>query len=143
MEENNISADRYMTRQLTEDGVFLSGGQEQKFLLARALYKDAPVLLLDEPTASLDPISEQEVYVKYEELCKNKTALFISHRLASTQFSDRILFLQEGHIIEQGSHEELLKAGGEYKKLYEMQSYYYNLKDDMSMLGEEEYSYEC
>lgn len=143
LEENNISVDRYMTRQLTEDGIFLSGGQEQKFLLARALYKDAPVLLLDEPTASLDPISEQEVYVKYEELCKNKTALFISHRLASTQFSDRILFLQEGHIIEQGSHEELLKAGGEYKKLYEMQSYYYNLKDDMSMLGEEEYSYEC
>lgn len=123
--ERNIGVDRYMTRQLTQDGIFLSGGQEQKFLLARALYKDAPVLLLDEPTAALDPLAEQGVYEKYESLCGNKTAVFISHRLASTQFSDWIMFLQDGHIVEQGNHEELLAAGGEYARLYELQSHYY------------------
>ncbi|MCI8308302.1 MAG: ABC transporter ATP-binding protein [Lachnospiraceae bacterium] len=127
--ERNIGTDRYMTRQLTEDGILLSGGQEQKFLLARALYKDAPVLLLDEPTAALDPLAEQEVYEKYESLCRYKTAVFISHRLASTQFSDWIMFLQDGHIAEQGNHEELLAAGGEYARLYELQSHYYKAEN--------------
>lgn len=128
--ERNIALESYMTDRLVEDGIYLSGGQEQKFLLARALYKDAPVLLLDEPTAALDPLAEQEVYESYQELCRDKTALFISHRLASTQFSDWILFLQDGHIIEQGSHEALLAAGGEYARLYELQGYYYNLADE-------------
>ena len=91
-----ITLDSYMTDRLVEDGIYLSGGQEQKFLLARALYKDAPVLLLDEPTAALDPLAEQEVYESYQNLCQDRTALFISHRLASTQFSDWILFLQDG-----------------------------------------------
>ncbi len=125
--ERGITLESYMTDRLTEDGIDLSGGQEQKFLLARALYKDAPALLLDEPTAALDPLAEQEVYESYQELCRDKTALFISHRLASTQFSDWIMFLQDGHITEMGSHEELLAAGGEYARLYELQSHYYNL----------------
>mgnify|MGYP002508558554 FL=1 len=110
-------------------------------MLARALYKDAPVLLLDEPTAALDPLAEQEVYESYQRLCRGRTALFISHRLASTQFSDWIMFLQDGRIIEQGSHEELLKAGGEYARLYELQSHYYNQPEDERM-GEEA-GYEC
>ncbi len=127
--ERGITLESYMTDRLTEDGIDLSGGQEQKFLLARALYKDAPALLLDEPTAALDPLAEQEVYESYQELCRDKTALFISHRLASTQFSDWIMFLQDGHITEMGSHEELLAAGGEYARLYELQSHYYNLTE--------------
>ncbi len=86
-------------------------------------------MLLDEPTAALDPLAEQEVYESYQELCRDKTALFISHRLASTQFSDWIMFLQDGHITEMGSHEELLAAGGEYARLYELQSHYYNLTE--------------
>lgn len=127
--ERGIRLESYMTDRLAGDGIGLSGGQEQKFLLARALYKDAPVLLLDEPTAALDPLAEQEVYESYQKLCRDKTALFISHRLASTQFSDWIMFLQDGHIAEQGSHEELLAAGGEYCRLYELQSHYYNLAE--------------
>ncbi len=127
----NITKDRYMTQKLTRDGVSLSGGQQQKFLLARALYKDAPVLVLDEPTAALDPIAEKEMYEKYDILCRGKTALFISHRLASTQFSDRILFMKKGEITECGSHEELLSMDGEYAHMFEVQSYYYNLPEEM------------
>lgn len=140
LKERNITLDSYMTDRLTKDGIYLSGGQEQRFLLARALYKEAPVLLLDEPTAALDPLAEQEVYEKYKRLCENRTALFISHRLASTQFSDWIMFLQDGRIIEQGSHEKLLRAGGEYAKLYELQSYYYNLEEKQAF---GEVAYEC
>lgn len=125
-----IALENYMTDRLVRDGIYLSGGQEQKLLLARALYKDAPVLLLDEPTAALDPLAEQEVYESYQKLCRDKTALFISHRLASTQFSDRILFLQDGRILEKGSHEELLAAGGAYAGLYELQSHYYNVEKE-------------
>ena len=127
----NITKDRYMTQKLTRDGVSLSGGQQQKFLLARALYKDAPVLVLDEPTAALDPIAEKEMYEKCDILCCGKTALFISHRLASTQFSDRILFMKKGEITECGSHEELLSMDGEYAHMFEVQSYYYNLPEEM------------
>lgn len=139
--QRKITPDSYMTDRLVEDGVYLSGGQEQKFLLARALYKDAPVLLLDEPTAALDPLAEQEVYETYQRLCENRTALFISHRLASTQFSDWIMFLQNGRIIERGSHKELLRAGGEYARLYELQSHYYSQTEEDR--EREEAGYEC
>lgn len=126
MERRNITLDSYMTKHLTDDGILLSGGQRQKLLLARALYKEAPVLLLDEPTAALDPLAEKEIYEKYEEFCGGRTAVFISHRLASTQFSNRIFFLKEGTVVEDGTHEELMERGGEYAKLYEVQSHYYN-----------------
>ncbi len=130
LKQKKITLDSYMTRQLRDDGVFLSGGQLQKLLLARALYKGAPALLLDEPTASLDPLAEKEIYEKYEEYCGGKTALFISHRLASTQFSDRIFFMQNGTIVEMGTHWELMERGGEYASLYEIQSHYYNLSEE-------------
>ncbi|HNX15464.1 MAG TPA: ABC transporter ATP-binding protein [Oscillospiraceae bacterium] len=114
-----------LLRFIHDDGVMLSGGEQQKLLLARSLYKQAPVLILDEPTAALDPISESEVYDKYQELAGSSTVLFISHRLASTRFCDRIFFLENGAITERGSHAELMTAGGKYAGMFEIQSHYY------------------
>ncbi|MCI5928923.1 MAG: ABC transporter ATP-binding protein/permease [Pseudoflavonifractor capillosus] len=112
-------------RQVFEDGVELSGGQTQRLMLARALYKDGPILVLDEPTAALDPIAEEDIYQKYSGMTGGKTSLFISHRLASTRFCDRILFLEQGRIAEEGTHSELLTRGGGYAKLFDVQSQYY------------------
>lgn len=112
-----------------EDGVELSGGQLQRLMLARALYKNGPVLALDEPTAALDPIAENDIYMKYSEMTKGRTSLFISHRLASTRFCDRILFMADGMIAEEGTHESLLALGGGYAKLFETQSRYYKEGD--------------
>lgn len=106
----------------------LSGGEKQKLLLARALYNNAPLLILDEPTAALDPIAENDIYMKYSQITENNTSIFISHRLSSTSFCDRILFLDSGAIVESGTHEELIKLGGKYAEMFAMQSYYYNLK---------------
>lgn len=115
----------HIGRKVYEDGVMLSGGQLQRLMLARALYKNGAVLLLDEPTAALDPLAENDIYLRYHEMTAGKTALFISHRLASTRFCDRIVFLADGTIAEEGTHEGLLSAGGEYAKLFEIQSRYY------------------
>ena len=112
-------------RQIYGDGVELSGGQMQRLMLARALYKDGPILVLDEPTAALDPISESDIYQKYNEMARGKLSIFISHRLASTRFCDRILFVANGGIEEEGTHEELLAKGGQYAKIFEVQSKYY------------------
>ena len=112
-------------RQVYEDGVELSGGQTQRLMLARALYKDAPILLLDEPTAALDPIAESDIYQKYSAMTEGRTSLFISHRLASTRFCDRILYLDHGTILEEGTHDQLLQKGGGYAVLFEIQSRYY------------------
>ncbi|MCH5271992.1 MAG: ABC transporter ATP-binding protein [Lachnospiraceae bacterium] len=124
--EQNIGIRRYMTKQLMKDGIELSGGQKQRFLLARALYKDAPILVLDEPTAALDPIAESQVYDSYRKYTEGKTAIFISHRLASTRFSDRIVLIEDGRILEQGSHEELIRAAGPYAEMFKLQSSYYS-----------------
>ena len=107
------------------DGVEFSGGEMQRLVLARALYKDGPILVLDEPTAALDPIAENDIYMKYNEMTKGKTSLFISHRLASTRFCDRILFLQDGVIAEEGTHEQLLANESGYAKLFHIQARYY------------------
>lgn len=107
------------------DGVQLSGGQTQRLMLARALYKDGPVLILDEPTAALDPIAENDIYQKYSDMTAGKTSVFISHRLASTRFCDRILFIADGGIAEEGNHQELLAKGGAYAELFAVQSRYY------------------
>lgn len=109
-----------------EEAVDFSGGETQKLLLARAIYKEAPIIILDEPTAALDPIAENELYLKYDEITKDRTSFYISHRLASTAFCDRILFLDGGEIAEEGTHRELMDAKGKYFKMYSMQSYYYN-----------------
>ncbi len=115
----------HLNRQVYEDAIMLSGGETQSLMLARALYKDAPFIVLDEPTAALDPIAESRMYEKYNELTRGKSSIYISHRLASTRFCDRIIMLGNAGIIEEGTHEELLKQGGEYSKLYEIQSRYY------------------
>lgn len=117
--------DSHIGRYVFEDGVELSGGQTQRLMLARALYKDGPILLLDEPTAALDPIAENDIYMKYDEMTSGKTSIFISHRLASTRFCDRIIFVKDGGITEEGTHEELLALNGEYANLFEVQSRYY------------------
>lgn len=113
---------------VVEGGINLSGGEAQKLMLARAIYKEAPLIILDEPTAALDPIAEQEMYLKYNDLTKNRTAIYISHRLSSTRFCDRIILLDQGTIAEIGSHEELMRLSGKYKELFELQSRYY-IKD--------------
>ncbi len=114
-----------LDKQLYADGIALSGGEAQKLMLARALYKDAPVLVLDEPTAALDPVAENQIYLQYQEMTQKKTSLFISHRLASTQFCDRILYLKDGQVAEEGTHQELIALRGEYAGLYEKQSCWY------------------
>lgn len=112
-------------RSVYEDGVELSGGETQRLMLARALYKDGPIIALDEPTAALDPIAENDIYQKYSSMTQGRTSLFISHRLASTRFCDRIIMLKDGCISEAGTHDELMCRGGEYAKLFAVQSKYY------------------
>ena len=115
----------YMIKDVYKDAVDFSGGEKQKLLLAKAIYKNAPVLILDEPTAALDPIAENELYIKYNEMTSGKISFFISHRLSSTRFCDRILFIKDGKIAESGTHEELMALKGSYYKMYQVQSYYY------------------
>lgn len=117
--------DTELMRDFDDEGVMLSGGQQQKLLLARALYKNAPVLILDEPTAALDPIAEDNLYKQYNQLAANKTAIYISHRLASTRFCDRVVYLNNAHAEEIGTHDELMKNGGGYAHMFEVQSHYY------------------
>lgn len=114
-----------MDREVYKNAVDFSGGEKQKLLLAKAIYKDAPILILDEPTAALDPIAENELYLKYNDLTKDKLSFFISHRLSSTRFCDRIIFISDGQIIEEGTHEELMALKGSYYRMYQLQSYYY------------------
>ena len=114
-----------LTPILDDEGIRFSGGEMQKLMLARCIYKNAPFLILDEPTAALDPIAESAMYEEYGKLTQGKTSLFISHRLASTRFCDRIIFLENGQIQEMGSHEELMEMGGRYARIYDIQSHYY------------------
>ena len=130
--------DTLLVPEVNEGAVSLSGGEQQRLLLARALYKDAPILVLDEPTAALDPIAEEHVYRQYRAFTQNTTSVFISHRLASTRFCDRIFFLEDGRIAEIGSHEELIAAGGAYAKAFEVQSRYY--RDHPEETGEEAFA---
>ncbi|WDV45683.1 ABC transporter ATP-binding protein [Clostridiaceae bacterium M8S5] len=114
-----------LLKSVHDDAVDLSGGEMQKLALARALYKNGKIVILDEPTSALDPIAENEMYLKYNSLTKDTTSIFISHRLSSTRFCDRIFFLENGEIIEEGTHDDLIKLGGKYANMFELQSHYY------------------
>lgn len=127
-----MGMDTQMTQKLFKEGVTLSGGQNQKLMLARALYHDAPVLILDEPTAALDPLAESEMYETYSYFAEDKTSIFISHRLSSTRFCDRVCFLKNGCISELGSHETLMAQQGDYAQMFAVQSKYY--QEDISDL---------
>jgi len=130
-----------LIKKLNEDAVDFSGGEKQKLLFARAIYKNAPLTILDEPTAALDPIAENELYQHFGEAMEGKTSVYISHRLSSTRFCDRIVLLEHGRILEEGTHENLLAAGKRYTQLYEMQSQYYRdqekRKKRSSIMGDE------
>lgn len=122
--------DSSVSQTLEKDGINFSGGEIQKLLIARALYKDAKCLILDEPTSALDPIAESRVYEAYHEMTRDKTSVFISHRLASTRFCDEILYLADGTVAERGTHEELLARKGAYAEMFEIQSHYYRKQDE-------------
>ena len=112
-------------KEFDESGVQVSGGEAQKIALARALYKDAPFVVLDEPTAALDPVAEMEVYENFDKIVGDKTAVYISHRLSSCRFCDDIAVFDHGHIVQQGSHDALVEAPGKYQELWHAQAQYY------------------
>lgn len=118
--------DTYLYRKYDENGVEISGGEAQKIALARALYKSSPILILDEPTAALDPVAEYEIYSRFDSIVGERTAIFISHRLSSCRFCHDIAVFDDGHLIQRGSHEQLLAdASGKYHALWHAQAQYY------------------
>ncbi|MDD4388187.1 MAG: ABC transporter ATP-binding protein [Bacilli bacterium] len=114
-----------ITREIDESGIEFSGGENQKLSLARAIYKSAPFFIFDEPTSAMDAISESHMYKNFSEIVSDNAAIYISHRLSSTKFCDRIIFLNNGKIIEEGTHQELMLLNGEYRKLFDTQAEYY------------------
>ena len=118
-----------LTNEFEETGISLSGGESQKLAIARALYRESGVLIMDEPSSSLDPVAEQEMYRQMYEQGKEKTLIFISHRLFSTKMADRIFYLENGVIVESGNHEELMKLGGKYAHMYNTQAQQYREND--------------
>lgn len=127
--------DTILSKDFDVDGIQLSGGEQQKVALARALYKDGPIFILDEPTAALDPISEFEIYRNFQSIIKDKTSILISHRLSSCRFCDEIIVFDQGRIVQQGTHDELLSQDGKYQQLWNAQAQYYQEQDlDTSFL---------
>ena len=113
-------------KDMDKDGVEVSGGEAQKIALARALYKNAPVVVLDEPTAELDPVAEHRIYQQFNDFVEGKTAIYISHRLSSCRFCDKIAVFKKGELTEYGTHEDLLRnEAGEYRRLWDAQAKYY------------------
>ena len=118
--------DTYLYKHFEDDGVEVSGGEAQKIALARALYKNAPFIVLDEPTAALDPIAEYEIYTKFNEIVEDKTAVYISHRLSSCRFCDDIAVFHEGRLVQRGNHDNLVADDkGKYHELWNAQAKYY------------------
>lgn len=120
-----LGIDTPISKEFDPKGVELSGGEQQKLVIARALYKNAPISILDEPTAALDPIAEYNIYKTFNDMILNKTSIYISHRMSSSQFCDKIVVFQEGKIVEYGDHQELIDLGGVYEDMYTKQANYY------------------
>ena len=125
IEKLSNGVESFIGKEVNPEGITFSGGEKQKMAIARAIYKDAPFLIMDEPTAALDPLSECEVYQKFEQMVGKKTALYISHRLASCRFCEDILVFDQGKVVQRGSHLELVKEEGVYQKLWKAQAQYY------------------
>ena len=117
--------DTYIYRIYDEDGIELSGGQNQKLAIARAIYKDAPIVIMDEPTAALDPRAESEIFADFNQMVEGKTAIYISHRLSSCLLSDHIAVFDKGQLVEYGRHKELMDSQGQYYDLFSLQAKYY------------------
>lgn len=124
--KHNITFDQCIYNDFSNNGMEISGGESQKIAIARAVYKDAPLIILDEPTAALDPISEASIYQNFHEICKDKSCIFISHRLYSCKICDFILVLHNGQVVQQGIHEELLRCDGKYRELWNVQAELYS-----------------
>lgn len=125
MQELSEGLNTRIYRHFDENGIMPSGGEEQKIAIARAIYKDAPLVILDEPTAALDPLAEYEVYSRFDTLMGGKTAIYISHRMSSCRFCDKIAVLDDGKVTEYGTHSELLEANGMYARMFQAQAQYY------------------
>ncbi|MBQ6708648.1 MAG: ABC transporter ATP-binding protein, partial [Clostridia bacterium] len=121
--------DTVLLREFNDEGMMLSGGEEQKVAIARAFYKQCPYVILDEPSANLDPISEYELNQSMIEAAEDKTVIFISHRLSTTRNADRIFMMEKGRIIESGSHEELMKLNGQYAYMFNLQAEKYQTQE--------------
>ena len=117
--------DTPLTKIVEDDGTDLSGCEKQKLALAKALYKGAKIVVLDEPTSALNAIAEQTLYERFDEMIGDKSAVYISHRLASTRFCDRIAMFEEGSLAEYGSHDELMAQNGKYAEMFNVQAQYY------------------
>ncbi len=130
--------DTELLKIIVDDGIDLSGGEKQKLALARALYKNAPVIVLDEPTAALDALAEYELYKNFDTMIGSKSALYISHRLSSTRFCDNVAMFAHGELVEYGTHDSLMAKGGEYATMFEVQAQYYEENDETNEIKQEQ-----
>lgn len=132
-----LGLDTYLYKDLEKEGVEISGGEAQKIAIARSLYRDAPFIILDEPTAALDPLAEAEIYAKFKDIAGDKTAIYISHRLSSCKFCNEIAVFDEGQVVQQGTHDQLLAAeDGLYHALWHAQAQYYAQEATKKAAGE-------
>ena len=121
-----------MLKIIDENGTDFSGGERQKLAIARALYKDAPMVIMDEPTAALDALAEADIYESFSNLVKGKTAIYVSHRLASTKFCDRIALFDQDGLKEYGTHDELMEKKGLYYEMFVVQGKYYQEQEEIA-----------
>ncbi|WP_050008393.1 ABC transporter ATP-binding protein [Butyrivibrio sp. WCE2006] len=129
--------DTPLTNVVEEDGIDLSGGEKQKLALARALYKGSKIVVLDEPTSALDAIAEQRLYEQFDEMIGEKSAVYISHRLASTRFCDKVVMFENGSMVELGSHDELMEKNGKYADMFNVQAQYYRDNEEGEEMQQE------